>query len=60
MAGYRVSVPLRGSGLVNPNHVSTLESFTVSVPLRGSGLVNVKKLKQRVIALGLCFRPLAG
>ena len=36
-----VSVPLRGSGLVNRQQLFTGLVWAVSVPLRGSGLVNL-------------------
>ena len=40
-ASITVSVPLRGSGLVNYLGLLTADRIqTVSVPLRGSGLVN--------------------
>ena len=55
----KVSVPLRGSGLMNLNDIRQQERVKVSVPLRGSGLMNMS-LQLIAPALSLVSVPLRG
>ena len=55
---FTVSVPLRGSELMNLKLLQLLFSLLVSVPLRGSELMNL--LSKIHLEKETGFRPLAG